>query len=312
MASLWSSIEAACLVFVLIGALFGNVILFYIVAKLRALQTKANVFILNLAAADLLVTVFNVPVTCVAVIAEDWILGKTVCLMTGFITLLTFVASCMALSMISINRYHAIVHWSSYENIYKRRKCALYVCITWSITIVLSLPPFFGWAKFDYDPAQSYCFAEWTSSKSYTIFMISVCLLVPLSVMSYCYSNIIRFHKESGRRVMAETIMSRDDEFHVRDPDSRRQPKHKHLTRTIVTLIAVFALCWSPFAFIIIVQVFSSTHVPRAVDFASLILGYLNSFFNVIVYNITNRRIRQVYKNLFVTITGKAAQRQQC
>ena len=305
MALLWTSIEAACLVFVFIGALFGNVILFCIVAKLRALQTKANVFILNLAAADLLVTVFNVPVTCVAVIAEDWILGKTVCLMTGFITLLTFVASCMALSMISINRYHAIVHWSSYENIYKRRKCALYVCITWPITILLSLPPFFGWAKFDYDPAQSYCFAEWTSSKSCTIFMISVCLLIPLSVMSYCYYNIIRFHKESERRAMAETIMSRDGEFHV-------QPKHKHLTRTIVTLIAVFALCWSPFAFIIIVQVFSSTHVPRAVDFASLILAYLNSFFNVIVYNITNRRIRQGYKNLFVTITAKAAQRQQC
>ena len=260
------------------GPLFGNVILFYIVARVRALQTNANVFILNLAAADLLVAIFNVPVTCVAVIAEDRILGKTVCLMIGFITLLTFVASYMALSMISINRYHAIVHWNSYENIYTRRKCALYVCITWSITIVLSLPPFFGWAKFDYDPAQSYCFAEWTSSKSYTIFMILVCLLVPLSVMSYCYYNVICFHKESERSVMAETTMSRDGELHVQDPDSRRHPKHKHLTRIIVTLIAVFVLCWSPLSFIIIVQVFSSTHVPRAVDFASLILGYLNSF----------------------------------
>ena len=172
---------------------------------------------------------------------------------------------------------------------------------------MLSLPPFFGWAKLDYDLTQSYCFAEWTSSKSYTIFMISVCLLVPLSVMSYFYYNVICFHKESERRVIAETIMSRDGELHVQDPDSRRQPKHEHLTRTIVTLIAVFALCWSPFAFIIIVQVFSSAHVPRAVDFGSLILGYLNSFFNVILYNITNRRIRQGYKNLFVTITGKAS-----
>ena len=130
MALPWTIIEPACLAFVFMGALFGNVILFYIVAKVRALQTKDNVFILNLAAADLLVAVFNVPVTCVAVIAKDWILGKIVCLMTGFITLLTFVASCMALSMISINRYHAIVHWNSYENIYTRRKCALYVCIT--------------------------------------------------------------------------------------------------------------------------------------------------------------------------------------
>ena len=129
MALLWTSIEAACLIFVFIGALFGNVILFYIVAKVRALQTKANVFILNLAAADFLVAVSNVPVTCVAVIAEDWILVKTVCLMTGFITLLTFVASCMALSMISINRYHAIVHWNSYDNISTREENVRFTCV---------------------------------------------------------------------------------------------------------------------------------------------------------------------------------------
>ena len=50
------------------------------------------------------------------------------------------------------------------------------------------------------------------------------------------------FHKDSERRVMAETIMSRDGELHVQDPDSRQQPNHKHLTRTTVTLIAMFAL----------------------------------------------------------------------
>ena len=139
---------------------------------------------------------------------------------------------------------------------------------------MLSLPPFFGWAKFDFDPAQSYCFVEWTSSKSYTIFMISVCLLRPISVMSYCYCKIIRFHKKSKKRIMRGTIMSRNGELHLQDPDSKRQPKIRHLTRTAVTLIAVFVLCWSPFAFIIIVQVFSSTHVPRVTDFGSLVLGY--------------------------------------
>lgn len=198
-----------------------------------------------------------------------------------------------------------------WKHLHEKKMCALRVhnMVNNNRAVIAAI---FGWAKFDYDPAQSYCFAEWMSSKSYTIFMISVRFLVPLSVMSYCYYNIIRLHRESERRVMAETIMSRDGELHVQDPDSRRQPKYKHRTRTIVTLIAVFALCWLPFAFIIIVQVFSSTHVPRTIDFASLILGYLNSFFNVIVYNITNRRIRQEYKNLYVTIIGKAAHWQQC
>ena len=307
MAFSWTIIEAICLVCVFIGALCGNVLLFYIVAKNRALQTKGNVFILNLAAADLLVAVVNLPVTIVTVIAEDWILGRTVCLISGFVTLLTFVASCMALSMISINRYHAIVHWTSYENTYTRRKCVLYLSITWGITIALSLPPFFGWAMFEYDPGQSYCFAEWTASKSYTIFMIAACLLGPLSVMSYCYVKIIRFHKESGKDVIRATMSSTTRTLTIVNSEIERRPSKKRLTRTIVTLIVVFGLCWSPFAIIMILQVFFEVHVPRAVDFGSLVLGYLNSFLNVIVYNVTNRKIRKEYRNIFCTIFKKKA-----
>lgn len=301
-------LEAFCLVCVFIGALCGNAALFYIVAKSRNLQTKGNVFILNLAAADLLVAVVNLPVTTVTVIAEDWILGETVCQISGFVTLLTFVASCMALSMISINRYHAIVHWTSYESTYTKRKCALYVAITWSITIALSLPPFFGWSKFAHDSGQSYCFAEWTLSKSYTIFMISACLLGPLSIMSYCYVKIIRFHRESRRDVIRATMTSpRERSLTLAERNFEQPPKKKRLTRTIVTLIVVFGLCWSPFALIMIVQVFSSANVPRAVDFGSLVLGYLNSFFNVIVYNVTNKKIRRQYKNLLLSFfTNKA------
>ena len=305
MASTSTIVGAIFLVLLLIGALCGNLMLFYIVGKVRKLRTKENVFILNLAAADLLVAVVNLPVTIVTVIAEDWILGKTVCLISGFITLLTFVASCMALSMISINRYHAIVHWTSYRNTYTKRKCALYVCITWTITIALSLPPFFGWAKFDYDPGQSYCFVEWTVSKSYTIFMIAACLLGPLSVMSYCYVKIIRCHKDSSRAVIRASKSPSATTFNVTAVEMEKRPSRKCLTRTIVTLIVVFGLCWSPFALIMIVQVFFSTHVPRAIDFGSLVLGYLNSFLNVIVYNVTNRKIRNEYKNLFFTIFRK-------
>ena len=295
-------VEAICLICIFVGALCGNVLLFYIVAKIRALQTKGNVFLLNLAAADLLVVVVNLPLTIVTVIAEDWILGKTVCLISGFVTLLTFVASCMGLSMISVNRYHAVVHWMSYQNTYTRRKCALYLFVTWSIAIALSLPPFFGWAKFEYEPEQSHCFVAWQVSKSYTIFMIAACLLGPLSVMSYCYVRIIRFHKESERNIVRASMSPAGRTVTIVNSESERRPGKKRLTITIVTLIVVFGLCWSPFAIIMILHVFFEVQVPRAVDFGSLVLGYLNSFLNVIVYNVTNRKIRNEYKNMFCTI----------
>lgn len=312
MSSAIKVVEGFFLSLICIGAFFGNVILFILVAKTPALQTKGNVFILNLAAADLLVAVINMPITIVAVISGDWILGDEVCLISGFLTLLTFVASCMALGMISVNRYHAIVHWTTYHSIYTQGRCIICVAIVWGITIGLSVPPFFGWASFNYDKGQSYCFADWTKSKSYTIFMIAACLFGPLGVMTYCYLKILKFKKDSGRRVHAasqtgenNTVNSLnaqitepvDEQLYSRQPAAVRTDRK--LMRTIMSLIVVFAICWSPFAIIMIIQVFTGALVPRSVDFGSLVLGYMNSFFNVFVYNATNKKIRQEYKRLF-------------
>ena len=302
-ATTWTILETIVLVIVFIAALCANLSLFYIVGTTRNLQTKSNVFILNLAVADLLVAVINLPVTIITVIAQDWVLGKTLCQISGFLTLFTFVASCMALSMISINRYHAIVNWTSYKSKYTNRKCALYVCITWFITSVLSIPPFFGWARFDYDPEQSYCFAEWTASKSYTIFMIATCLCGPLSIMTYCYVRILRYHEDSGRDVRQMVLRSSSPSEQTFAMVNQTQASRKNrLTRTVIVLIVVFGICWSPFAIIMLVKVFSNAHVPRAVDFVSLFLGYLNSFFNVVVYNATNKKLRRQFWNFFSVI----------
>lgn len=295
-------VETLFLVLICAGALFGNVVLFILIAKNSALQTRGNIFILNLAMADFLVSVTNMPITIVTVIADEWILGRSVCLASGFFTLLTFVASCMALTMISVNRYHAICHWTNYDVWYTRGKCAVYVCMVWGVTVGLSLPPFFGWASFDYDEGKSYCFAHWTLSKSYTIFMIAACLCGPIVIMSYCYVKIYRFKKKSRINVLHA---GRDSLCVVPNMttcsgvfSSAMSRSDRKLTRTIAILILVFALCWSPFATIMFLQVFCNAHVPRWADFGSLVLGYTNSFCNVFVYNATNKSIRHGYRSL--------------
>ena len=293
-------IEAILLILLCAGAFTGNVMLFVLIAKTPALRTKGNVFILNLAAADLLVAVFNMPITIVTVVADGWILGESVCLTSGFFTLLTFVASCMSLTMISVNRYHAICHWTKYHDMYTRGKCVMFLCLVWGITTGLSLPPFFGWAKFDFDEGQSYCFAEWNLSKSYTLFMIGACLLCPIIIMSYCYMKIYRFKKASGIRVQVAATSSELHEVNAtgRVVSTASSRNDRKLTRTIMSLIVVFALCWSPFAIIMLLQVFFQVRVPRWADFGSLVLGYMNSFCNVFVYNATNKTIRHGYRKL--------------
>lgn len=321
MTSTMKIIEAFFVVLIWVGALFGNVFLFVITAKFPRLQTKGNIFILNLAAADLLVSVVSMPLTFVAVISEDWILGKEVCSISGFFTLLTFVASCMALSMISINRYHAIVHWTTYHVTFSSRRCALYIGIVWSITTGLSVPPFFGWASFDYHEGQSYCFVKWTESKSYTIFMIAACLFGPLVIMSYSYVKIFKFQKKSGRNVRGHAAEQSSVSGSVyslnqlnADGSSVANPRRttadrneQRLARTVVLLIVVFAFCWSPFALIMIMDVFAGIDLPRAVEFGSLMLGYTNSLCNVLIYSATSNNVKKSFRELLCFKRERAA-----
>ena len=88
--------ETIVLSFICLAALIGNVSLFLIVYKDRHLQTITNLFILNLTAADILVSLLSMPVIVVTIISERWVFGHTACVALGFFTLLSFIASVMS------------------------------------------------------------------------------------------------------------------------------------------------------------------------------------------------------------------------
>ena len=58
-----------------------------------------------------------------------------------------------------------------------------------------------GWAEYGYLPGQSFCFCRWTTSPSYTLFMILICFGGPCSTMTFCYVNILREVRRSKKRI---------------------------------------------------------------------------------------------------------------
>ena len=111
--------------FICLATLIGNGSLFLIVYKDRHLQTITNLFILNLAAADILVSLLSMPVTVVTIIKERWVFEHTACVALGFFTLLSFIASVMSLGVIALNRYFYIVKWNTYTKTFSKNKALL-------------------------------------------------------------------------------------------------------------------------------------------------------------------------------------------
>ena len=114
-------IEAFILCVIIIAAVVGNISIWIIILTTRPLRTITNMFILGLSAADLLVSIANMPLTVVSIFTRQWPLSGGACVVFGYINMLTLVTSVMSLCNISINRYFMVCKPSKFKDIYTKR-----------------------------------------------------------------------------------------------------------------------------------------------------------------------------------------------
>ena len=368
--------EVTTLCFICLAASIGNVSLFLIVYKNPNLRTITNMFILNLAAADILVSMLSMPVTIVTIVNGCWVFGHTACVVLGYFTILSFIASVMSLGMIAINRYFYIVKWNTYTITFAKTKALLYAAGVWFVSMFLASPPLFGWAEYRFIPGKSYCFVYWPSSVYFMYFMITVCFFGPLSVMAFSYYNILNFTKNMRIKVsrnnltpkprqletqganepqLAPCMVKLDsyENVHLKievqnydNPDvievcnnsnsgedgcsvneaevletmenkspltrfnshpsvqsksqkPRLTPEEQQMTNTFLLVFALFIICWAPFAITMFFDVYYPQPLPRPIDTISLLLGYLNSMCNPVLYGIRNSALKQGFVNLY-------------
>lgn len=196
-------IEALVLCVIIIVSVVGNTSLWVVVLRSRALRSITSMFILGLSAADLLVAVVNMPLTVYTIFVGYWTFSDSACVVIGFINMFTLVLSVMSLCNISINRFFMVCRPSKFKDVYTTRNAVLMILATVICSILLSSPPLFGWSEYVYTSTHSFCFADWVNYRSYAYFMIVCCFGIPFSVMTVCNIFIIRFVRESSRRVIS-------------------------------------------------------------------------------------------------------------
>ena len=312
-------IEAFILVIICAVSIFGNITLFVIFTRRKILRTIANGFLLNLAFADLLVSVLNMPITVVTIVEQRWIFGDRACELLGFTTMLSFVSSVMSLAMIAINRYFYVVQWKSYPSIFTLGRSVLFVGIVWLMSVLLSIPPLFGWAEYRYVPGKSYCFVSWSSDVYYMYFMLTTCFFGPLSVVFVSYFNILKFTKESRQRLNRHSEKKKKYQEGTETAQGNAIPVKQtrrrtifnmsrdevKITNTLLIIVAVFLACWTPFAITMFIDVYSPFSLPRSIDIGSLVLGYANSMCNPLVYGIRNQAFRREMFRLYAGCGSK-------
>jgi len=84
----------------------GNFIVIWIVLGHKRMRTVTNYFLVNLAVADALITVFNTMFNFVFMLYSDWPFGRLYCKFTQFVSPCTMAASVFTFVAIAVDRYY--------------------------------------------------------------------------------------------------------------------------------------------------------------------------------------------------------------
>ncbi|KAK2528947.1 Gpr50 [Columba guinea] len=252
----------------------------------------SNIFVVSLSVADLVVAVYPYPLILSAIFHNGWTMGNVHCQISGFLMGLSVIGSIFNITAIAINRYCYICHSLRYDKLFNLKNTCCYLCVTWILTVVAIVPNFFV-GSLQYDPRIYSCTFAQTVSTSYTITVVVVHFIVPLSIVTFCYLRIWILVIQVKHRVR------QDCKQKLRAADIRN-------FLTMFVVFVLFAVCWGPLNFIgLAVSINPSKvqpHIPEWLFVLSYFMAYFNSCLNAVIYGLLNQNFRKEYKRILLTL----------
>ncbi|XP_002741452.1 G-protein coupled receptor 135-like [Saccoglossus kowalevskii] len=278
-------LRALILAIISLLSLIGNAVVIIIILRHYQLRTVTNAFIASLSASDLLRTILCVPFTFATLFTNTWIFSNDLCVLNGFLNSLFGIASTLTLTLISIDRFYAIVKLPR-EKVTRTRAIQMMVYI-WVQAFIFSFP----WYIVDPQPRYykddflhcMYIFHSTSSylPEAYSIFVIVVCYLIPFTIMCYCYYNIWKTLRLSDTRIRPATAQASMLRFYG----------EMRTATTVLIMIFLFLCCWGPYCVMAIVVAGRNIKFNSTMDTIAMYLAWSNSAMNPVIYAIRNPHV---------------------
>ncbi|KAM4541112.1 G-protein coupled receptor 135 [Fundulus diaphanus] len=280
--------QALVLLFIFLLSSMGNSAVVVVIIKHRQLRTVTNAFIMSLSLSDFLTAVLCLPFSFVMLFSKDgvWMFGDAFCVANGFFNTCFGIISTLTMTLISFDRYYAIVRQPQAK--IGRQKATQLLVAVWITAVVFSLPGYllvrtssgvhkrgFYHCMYVFHPGSSGVGA------AYSICLIVVCYLLPFSLMCFCHYNICKTVRLSEIRVRPVTTYS----YLLRFYSEMR-------TATTVLIMIVFIICcWGPYCLMGLVAAIGNYRFNPAMDTVAIWLAWANGAINPLIYALRNPNI---------------------
>ncbi|KAK5610061.1 hypothetical protein CRENBAI_013006 [Crenichthys baileyi] len=290
----YSEVTTVIYTTVFIVGFFGNALVIYIVARYTKLKTVTNMYILNLAMADELY-IMGIPFIGTQSVLFYWPFGEFLCKVCMTADGMSQFASTFCLTLMSIDRFLAVVYPIRSTKWRKPWVAKIFSALAWIISFLMVLPV----TVFSHVQEYDTCNISWPDpsavwSAAFILYTSIMGFFGPLVVISLCYLLIIIKVKSAG----------------VRAGLTKRRKSERKVTRMVVIIVVVFVLCWLPFFtinFINLFYVIPEDKIAAVVYFSLVILTYVNSCANPVLYGFLSDNFKQSFKKVFCFYKKKSA-----
>ncbi|XP_010217353.1 PREDICTED: C-X-C chemokine receptor type 6 [Tinamus guttatus] len=264
---------------VFIFGLAGNTLVFIILVFYEKLKTLTDIYLLNLATADL-VFLWTLPFWAYSA-AQEWAFGTGACRIIRGLYNLNLYTSMLTLTCITFDRLIAITFATKAHQCQgKRMTWGKVICILiWVISLAFATPQFIFSEAFQIDKA--ICQENYPNHRTEVVLeVVQVALgyFIPMLAMIICYSLIIK------------TLLH-----------ARSFQKHKSLKK-IFSVVATFILTQSPYTFLRLIKIADwSFNLNSSFEYAIVIteaFAYFHGCLNPVLYFFIGVKFRKNFQKI--------------
>ena len=282
---------------IVLGGIGNLLVIIVVIINKDHFKNTTNLFILNLAAADLLFLVFCVPFHAVIYTSPAWPFGQFMCKFVHLVQYASMIASILTLVAMSFDRYLAVGFPLRTKHMRTPYKALGIVVGVWLLSLIMAVPwPIFFTIRVyrNLGPEEVViCADDWggvgASRSTYFLFLFLLGYAVPLVAISILSTLMVRQlwivdgYRCHGTRTI-ESIKAK-----------------RKVTRLVIVIVVVFLVCWLPSHIIWLwTNYFSSSwhHTYRyySMRIFAHVLSYANSAMNPVIYAFLSQNFRNGFK----------------
>ena len=295
--SLKIGLTVAYVIIFLVG-LLGNAMVIFLVNNYPELKTTFNMLIVNMAASDILDVITAIPLS-IAYLYESvkWFsggFGVFLCKTLPFLAFVSIGTSVLTLTVMTFDRYRAIVH--TMRRPLTPKLTAIAIGSTWVISGLVFASELYKYKLYN-AAGQVMCASRWVEDlqesykmTTYELIIRFVLLyLIPLLTMAVLYTRIV-LHLWK-RKAPGE---------HIDKNHQRIEKQNRKIIAMLVTIVTIFGICWLPahvnhFLATFNFNVYSC--LPTSLVLTLYFVTHSNTAINPCLYLIFNENFRGAFKH---------------